>query len=159
MPWHTGIYGILHKKNMHVVFMQELLAHQKVLYRKLGAPVHSFWLDIIIFNTYRGFSHSNWLYHFCECEKHCFLHWLARTRLQKENLPHTFALSISSCEYNKLNWHIKQHINASLNSSYFHSPSHQQLTGSWGICQSQGCGIRRLGSSYISGKLPMLPLP
>ena len=54
------------------------------------------------------------------------------------------SLSISRCEYNKLNWHIKEHINASVSSSCFHSPFHQQLTDIWGICQSQKWGIRRL---------------
>ena len=61
--------------------------------------------------------HSNWLYHFCECEKHWF----------------------------------------SFNSSCFYSPSHQQLMGIWGICQSQEWGIRRL--YYLDCWALILPTP
>ena len=46
-----------------------------------------------------------------------------RTYLRNENLLHTFSLSISQCEYSKLNWHIKQQIDAPVNSKSIPLPT------------------------------------
>ena len=47
-----------------------------------------------------------------------------RTHLCNENLLHTFLLIISQCEYNnKLDWHIKQDIDASVNSKSIPLPT------------------------------------